>query len=589
MSIQMFTSLSSAQRTPLVRLLTSLLALLLIGPSAQAQGRSMASPGGAQWDAHVTSLIEAYFAAWPSAGVSAGRHEYDGRLPDFSPAGLAAFDTLFTNWRSRTAAFDTTALDADRRFEREYVLAMLDRQLWSLKSVDAPHRSPSFYAGALDPNVYLTRPYAPLRRRMQAYIRYARAVARAAPQIQGNLRPPLARTMIDRGRGAFGGFASFYKENVPAVFAAVNDSALQRELAQVNDSAAAAMRSLDTWLEAQRGTQTEDFAIGVDRFREMLYASERVDTSLEELERIGRADLARNQAALREACARYAAGASLTDCVRKADAHKPPENTLDAARRQLKMLRQFVAEHGVVSIPGTEEALVGESPPYMRYNTAYIQIPGPYDLTLPSTYYVAPPDPSWTAEQRAGYIPSEANLLFISVHEVWPGHFLQFLHAKRVRSLFGRLFGTAAFSEGWAHYTEEMMWDEGLGAGDPETHIGQITNALLRDVRFLSAMGLHTRGMTVAESERMFREEAFQGEAVSRQQAARGTFDPGYLSYTMGKLMIRKLRDDWCASRGGKAAWKQFHDQFLSYGSPPIPLVRRAMMGGDATGSGALF
>ena len=133
-----------------------------------------------------------------------------------------------------------------------------------------------------------------------------------------------------------------------------------------------------------------------------------------------------------------------------------------------------------------------------------------------------------------------------------------------------------------------MMWDEGLGAGDPETHIGQLTNALLRDVRFLSAIGLHTKGMTVAESERMFREEAFQGEAVSRQQAARGTFDPQYLSYTMGKLMIRKLRDDWTATRGGKAAWKQFHDQFLSYGSPPIPLVRRAMMGSGTSRSAVL-
>jgi hypothetical protein len=262
--------MSSIRRTSSIALVTSAFALGLLARAGVAQGRSTASRGGAPWDAHVTSLIEAYYAAWPSAAVSAGRHEYDGRLPDFSPAGLAALDTLFMNWRSRTAAFDTTALDADRRFEREYVLAILDRQLWSLKSVDAPHRSPSFYAGALDPDVYLTRPYAPLRQRMQAYIRYARAVARAAPQIQGNLRPPLARTMIDRGRGAFGGFASFYKENVPAVFAAVNDSVLQRELAQANDSAAAAMRSLDAWLEAQRGAQTEDFAIGADRYREML-------------------------------------------------------------------------------------------------------------------------------------------------------------------------------------------------------------------------------------------------------------------------------------------------------------------------------
>ena len=557
-------------------LLAALLAGALVSSPMHAQPRAS---GGARWDALVTSFLDAYFEARPSAAVSAGRHELDGRLPDWSQAGLSAFDTLLANWRARVVAFDTLALDAARRLERLNVLATLDRQLWSLKSADDPHRNPAYYAGSLDPNVYLTRPYAPLRQRMRAYIRYARSVTRAAPQIQSNLRPPLARTMIDRGRGAFGGFASFYRTEVPRVFASVKDPALQRELARANDSAIVAMRTLDNWLEAQRATQTEGFALGADTFREMLYATERVDTPLEELERIGRADLARNQSALRAECARFAPGASIADCVRKADAHKPPESSVVAARRQLTTLRRFLEDHDIVSIPGTERALVGESPPYMRYNTAYISIPGPYDLTLPSTYYVAPPDPSWTPNQRADYIPGEANLLFISVHEVWPGHFLQFVHSKRSRSNFGRVFSTAAFSEGWAHYAEELMWEEGLGAGDPETHIGQLGNALLRDVRYLSAIGLHTQGMSVAESERMFRDEAYQPEAVARQQAARGTFDPQYLSYTMGKLMIRKLRDDWTATRGGKAAWKRFHDQFLSYGAPPIPLVREAMMG----------
>jgi hypothetical protein len=564
-------------------LLAAVLATMLLAPAAGAQVRPTTAP--ARWDALVASLTEAYFVARPTSAVGAGRHEFDGRLPDWSEPGLAAYDTLMTNWRARAVAFDTSGLDVRRRLERAYVLAIIDRELWSVKSVDAPHRNPAYYSGALDPDAYLTREYAPLPQRMRSYIRYARSVARAAPQIQANLRPPLPRTMIDRGRGAFGGFATFYRNDVPALFASVKDPALQREFTQANDSAIAATHSLDAWLEAQRPTQTEDFALGADKFREMLMAIERVDTPLAELERIGRADLARNQAALREGCERFAPGASVADCVRRADAHKPTESTVVAARAQLTMLRQFLADHDVVSIPGTERALVAESRPYMRYNTAYIGIPGPYDRGLPSTYYIAPPDPSWTPEQRAGYIPGRANLLFISVHEVWPGHFLQFLHAKRSRSKFGQLFGTSAFTEGWAHYAEELMWEEGLGAGDPETHIGQLSNALLRDVRFLSAIGLHTQGMSVAESERMFREEAYQPEAIARQQAARGTFDPQYLSYTMGKLMIRKLRDDWTATRGDKAAWKRFHDEFLSYGAPPIPLVREAMMGRP----GALF
>jgi uncharacterized protein (DUF885 family) len=171
--------------------------------------------------------------------------------------------------------------------------------------------------------------------------------------------------------------------------------------------------------------------------------------------------------------------------------------------------------------------------------------------------------------------------MFTSVHEVWPGHFLNFLHAKQSPWIFGRVFVGYAFAEGWAHYTEEMMWETGLGEGDAEIHIGQLSNALLRDCRFLSAIGLHTGGMSVAASERLFKDSCFQDEGTARQQASRGTYDPAYLNYTMGKLLIRQLRDDWARERGGRAAWKAFHDHFLSYGGPTIPLVRGQMMGGE--------
>ncbi|MFP5284595.1 MAG: DUF885 family protein, partial [Thermoanaerobaculia bacterium] len=194
-------------------------------------------------------------------------------------------------------------------------------------------------------------------------------------------------------------------------------------------------------------------------------------------------------------------------------------------------------------------------------------------------YYISPPDPSWSPEERAAYLPGEADLLFITIHEVWPGHFLQFLHSNRAESEIGRLFVTYGYAEGWAHYSEEMMWEAGFGEGDPLLWMGQIQNALLRNVRYLVALGLHTGTMTLDEAERMFRDYAFQDAANARQQAARGTFDPGYLNYTLGKLMVRKLRDDWTTPRGGRAAWRDFHDRFLSYGGPPVPLVRKAMVG----------
>ncbi len=312
----------------------------------------------------------------------------------------------------------------------------------------------------------------------------------------------------------------------------------------------------------------------------MLEMTEGVTLPLPALEAAGRADLERNTAALREACALYAPGASMRECVERIGSKKTPGGPVAGARAQLVELKQFLLEHEIVTIPGPEEAEVAEAPAFNRQNFAYIEIPGPYETNLPSVYYIAPPDPTWPEAEQEAYVPGEADLLFTSVHEVWPGHFLQFLHANRSRSMLGRLFVGYAFAEGWAHYTEELLWEEGL-RGDPEAHIGQLLNALLRDVRLLSSLGLHLHGMKVAESEQLFREAAFQDAGNARQQAARGTYDPAYLNYTLGKLMIRKLRTDWCASRGGQQAWKQFHDEFLSFGGPPIPLVRRAMLPGD--------
>ena len=330
------------------------------------------------------------------------------------------------------------------------------------------------------------------------------------------------------------------------------------------------MKAIDAWFKTLEAAATDNFALGADKFSEMLGQTERVEVRLDELEGIGKRDLERNQAALAEACEKHAPGKSISECVAKAESNKPTGGPLEMARKQLTELKAFITEKKLATIPGTEEALVAEAPAYRRWNFAYINIPGPYEKGLPSTYYIAPPDPSWSQAEKDAYIPGKANLLFTSVHEVWPGHFLQFLHANRSPSKFGQVFVGYAFAEGWAHYTEEMMWDAGLGNGDPETHIGQLLNATLRNVRYLSAIGMHTGRMTVEESEKMFREQGYQDSATARQQAARGTFDPAYLNYTMGKLMIRKLRDDWTASRGGKQAWQSFHDEFLKYGGPPV-------------------
>ena len=536
------------------------------------------APAGENWSNFVNGFIETYFAANPLFAAYQGRHEYDGIFPDWSDAGLKRWFSRLHQLRDSAAAFPLDSTDAAKRFERDYLIAVIDRDLFWGERADLPHRNPEFYAGTIDPNVYIAREYAPLERRMRAFTRYAVNLPRALAQMRANIHTPMPRPFAEIGRGRFGGLAGYLRDDVPQVFRSVADAGLRRDFERANAGAVKALEEVSAWFEDEAKKGTNDYALGPELFVEMLRMTEGLDVPLDLLERRGRQDMDRNLAALRTACSQYAPGQPIQRCVARMNAHKPSGSPVEAAREQLDTLEAFVRTHNLVSVPGAERALVHESPPYQRFNFAYIDIPGPYEKNLPSIYYISPPDPAWSKAEQRDYVPGVADLLFTSVHEVWPGHFLNFLHSNRVKSTFGRVFVGYAFAEGWAHYTEEMMWDSGLGQGSPELHIGQLLNALLRNARYLSAIGLHTKGMSVAESERLFR-QAFQDAGNARQQAARGTYDPAYLNYTLGKLMILKLREDWTRNRGGRQAWHDFHDQFLSYGGPPIPLVRRAMVG----------
>jgi len=563
------------------------LALLLLScqapPGEQgAPAAPTATAPSAAWDAFRDDFIERYFELNPSFAVDQGRHEFDGQIGDWSDAGFARQSELLRVAIAGAAAFDAAQLSAAQSFERDYLAHVARNQLFWLADADQPHTNLTWYFdNGLDPNVYIARPYADEATRLRAFISYARNVPAAVAQIRANLAAPMPLSFVEYGIAGFNGFAEYYRGDAKAAFAAVDDAALQAELTAVVETAAEAMADTAAWLAEQRATATQDFALGAERFARMLEETEAVTVSLDELEAIGRADLTRNRAALESACAEFAPGATLGECMGRMDARKSPLGPVAEARVQLKALRQFVVDTHLVSIPGTEDALVEEAPPYNRQNSAYIEIPGPYETGMPSVYYIAPPDPKWTPEEQAAYVPGIKNLLYTSVHEVWPGHFLNYLHANRAPSLFGRVFVGYALAEGWAHYAEELVVEAGLDGGDAETRIGQLSNALLRNCRYLSAIGLHARGMTQEQSRELFRNECFQDEGTARQQSARGTYDPAYLNYTLGKLMIRKLRDDYTASRGGRSAWQEFHESFLRYGGPPIPLVRRAMLGND--------
>jgi uncharacterized protein (DUF885 family) len=569
--------------------------LVLVGcnqsPQAKTAAKRPPSQASQQWQQIADGFVESYFAAQPFFAALAGKHEYDGRLPDLSAHGLRREIARLHDEHDQLTAVDPTPLEPGERFDRTYLLSVVDHDLFWLEKARYPFTNPYWYLGSLDPDMYVSRNYAPLDVRMKAFIKFARGIPHMVTDIQANLQGPLPKSYIEQGIAEFGGFVEFYKKDAPQVFASVADPALQKDLADATTNAANAMVNITNYLTGLQKTATDKFALGKELYAQMLKDTEQVDLPIEQIEAAGRADLERNTEALKTECAAYLPKGTLAACVAKVSADKPPEGDLEAARKQLTMLRDFVQKNNVVSIPNDDEVRVVEAPPYNRENFAFIQVPGPYDKGVAAAYNIAPPNPKWTKAEQTAYIASRATLMSTSVHEVWPGHFLQFLHSNANPNKLEGLWIGYAFAEGWAHYAEEMMLEEGLNKGDPAMHIGQLMDALLRDVRLLSSIGLQTEGWTVAQSEKMFKEQAFQDPGNARQQAARGTYDPAYLYYTLGKLMIRKLRTDWVAKMhaGGsaqgsdQALWHDFHDKFLSYGGPPIPLLRKEMVGGEGT------
>jgi len=555
--------------------LTGIAALALAGCSATADRSAK------DWEPFIQTTVDQWMAIDPSFAVYQGAHQFDGKLPDWSKDGLKKRAEFLHGVIDQAGEF--TGLDKDQAFERDYLVSVARGQLFWIEDAGAPFKNPDWYvSGGLDPNVYVSREYADKPTRMKAMIAFFNAVPQAAANIRENMAGPLPETFINYGSAGFGGFAEYYSGDARAAFADVEDPDLQAQFKDASAKASAAMQELRDYIDSKRADATQDFALGPERFSRMLKETELVDIPLGELEKVARADLARNQAAVKDACSKFVPGASIIDCFARMRADKPADGPVTEARRQIPELTAFVKAKDLVTIPGTEQALVEESPPYNRQNSAYIDPPGPFEKGIPSIYYISPPDPAWPKDVQDAYVPSKDDLLFTSIHEIMPGHFVQFLHSNRSPSLIGRLFVGYGFAEGWAHYTEEMMWEAGLGNGSLSVHIGELYNALERDCRFISAVGLHTQGMTVEQSKRLFMDECYQDEGKAIQQAARGTYDPEYLNYTLNKLLIRKLREDWTASRGGRSAWKEFHDTFLKYGGPPVTLVRQSMMGEES-------
>ena len=537
------------------------------------------------WQEFTDGFIEQYFAAAPTRAVWAGKHEYDGQLHEVTARAIRDRTGMLQGFARRAREeFTAETLSADEELERQQLISAIEGMLFGVEVAEYHLRNPAWYAGSLSPSVYVTRKYASKGERLAALTAHLEKIPAYLQQMRGTLQPPFPRPFVRSALVRFGGLASHFEDDVPGLFAEVEDEELQASFAAALEPAVAALRDVEVWLELRLEDATDEFALGEERYRELLRRAYRIDLDWKTLKNVAQADLARNLELLRSTCKLINPEITIAECAAMVRNEKPEAGAVARANEQLPELKEFLLAADIIGIPSEETAFVAEAPAYRRTNSAYIEIPGAYEKGLPAIYYIAGPDPEWPPEMQRQYVPGEADLLNTSVHEVWPGHFLHSLYVKGSNNRMGKLLWNGMLSEGWAHYSEELMQEAGLGEGQPLLRVGQILDALMRDVRFLSSIGLHVEGMSVETSQRMFAELAYLDPGNAQQQALRGTYDPGYFVYTLGKLIIMKMREDWTAGRGGRAAWKEFHEKLLSYGSAPLPVLRQAMMGPDDPG-----
>jgi uncharacterized protein (DUF885 family) len=246
-------------------------------------------------------------------------------------------------------------------------------------------------------------------------------------------------------------------------------------------------------------------------------------------------------------------------------------------------LQDFIRQHHIVTIPSPVQPIVEETPPFMRALTsASMDTPGAFEKVAKEAYFnVTLPEPGWSAQKTKEWMEgfNRGTITSTAIHEAYPGHYTQFLWVQRAPSIVRRVIGSGSNAEGWAHYCEQMMFEQGYGNGDPKLRLGQIQEALLRDARYIVGIQMHTGKMTFDQAVEFFVNEGHQTRAVAEREAKRGTADPTYLVYTLGKLEILKLREDYRKAKGAQFSLEEFHNRFLQQGYPPIPIVRRELLG----------
>jgi uncharacterized protein (DUF885 family) len=534
-------------------------------------------------------FVDDYFAsrfkARPSEGTAAGLHQYDFALDDLSRPAVEARIAELKGQLARLGTIDQASLSPDDTIDARLLEGQIRAELLDLGTLRIWETNPMGYVmlpgGAIDG--LIKRDFAPAAERLRAVIARERAVPTTFAAARANLtRPPKEFTELATrmAKGSIG----FYRGSVAkwGKAAAGGDAALLGEFEAVNEAAASAVERFLAWLESDLKPRSDGrYAIGTENFLAKLRYEELIDLPMPELLAKGEAQLAKDYAAFVATARRIDPGRSPAEVMKAlSNEHPTADDLIPSVRRSVEAARVFLVDKRIVTVPSEVRCKIEETPPYARSGSfASMDIPGPYETKATEAfYYVTPVEKDWSREHAEEHLRlyNPPVVAMINVHEAYPGHYLQFLYASRYPTKTRKLASCASNAEGWAHYCEQMMVDEGFGGGDLRIRLAQLQEALLRDCRYVVGIKLHTEGWTVERGARFFVEKGFQEPANAYEESRRGAYNPTYLYYALGKVLIQSLRDEYLARKPGSTL-RQFHDAFVAQGALPIPLVREVL------------
>ena len=571
----------------------ALAAIALCTSSAMAQTASVSAP-----DQAFTQLSDRYFDSYyfptnPTTGTADGLHAYDAQLENYSRAGVDANVKALQQWQATVAAVDPATLGERVRGDRELVLNNIRSTLLTLQTIRPWQKNPDIYSSGITNSAFtlMERKFAPPETRLRDLI----AREKLMPAVLGDARknldnPPLIYTQIALQQ--LPGLVHFFQNDVPAAFADVTDVSLKKQFSDRNGAVIKALQAYQDWLKTDVLPHSHgDFRIGAAAFRDKLKYDEMVTTPLDQLIAIDLANMKQNQQAFADVARQFDPGKTPREVLAGLGSDYPaPDKILDTFRGTFDQLTRFIKQKNIITIPSDVRPIVEETPPFERAVTfASMDTPGPYETTAKEAYFnVTLPEPEWSAEKTKQFMAqfSYPVIWAIATHEAYPGHYIQFLWMHQLDDRARKLLGANTNVEGWAHYCEQMMLDEGLGQfvyphdkrEQQKLRLGQLQDALLRNARFIVGIKLHTGQMTMPQAIDFFAEQGYQSRAVGEVETKRGTGDPTYLYYTLGKLQILKLRTDLAAKQGKNFSLQQFHDSFMQQGFAPIAIVREAML-----------